>query len=137
MLNEKSLLSVNQIMIDLSQIACVKKNTFLKTTIENMSKTALGIAFIIDDQDRLFGVFTDGDIRRMILKNQKPISALFVDDISEHCNTNPIYINVNTNLIDAVKIMEDKGICDLPVVCDNEKLCGLVHLHPAIKKFLE
>jgi CBS domain-containing protein len=137
MSNKKSLLSVDQVMLDISEIACVRKDTFLKATIECMSKTALGIAFILDDEGCLFGVFTDGDIRRMILKYQKPISALFVDDISVHCNTNPASININTNLLDAIKIMEDKGICDLPVVKDKNKLCGLVHLHPAIKKIIK
>ena len=136
MLNKKSVISIENIMLNLSQIACVKKNTFLKTTIENMSKTSLGIAFVLDDEGILCGVFTDGDIRRMILKNQKPMSALFVDDIAKYCNSNPICININTKLLDAVQIMEEKGICDLPVVNDDNKLCGLVHLHPAIKKII-
>ena len=136
MLNKKPAILIENIMLNLSQIACVRKNTFLKTTIEIMSKKSLGIAFILDEEGALYGVFTDGDIRRMILKNQKPISALFVDDIEKYCNISPICININTKLMDAVKIMEEQGICDLPVVSDKNKLCGLVHLHPAIKKIL-
>ena len=137
MSNSKSKMLVDDIMLGLNQIACVKKDTFLKTTIEHMSNTSLGIAFILDDENKLYGVFTDGDIRRMVLKNQKPISALFVDDISEHCNISPIFVNTNTNLMDAIKIMEDNGICDLPVLSNNKTLCGLVQLHPAIKTILE
>lgn len=137
MSNSKLNIPVEEVMLTLNQVACVKKDTFLKNTIEQMSKNSIGIAFVLDEYSKLYGVFTDGDIRRMILKNQKPISSLFVDDISQHCNINPIYIQNNTILMDAIKIMEDNGICDLPVVNENKTLCGLIHLHPAIKKILD
>lgn len=137
MSNSKLNISVEEVMLSLNQVACVKKDTFLKNTIEQMSKKSIGIAFVLHDDGKLYGVFTDGDIRRMILKNQKPISSLFVDDISQHCNINPIYIKNNTMLIDAIKIMEDNGICDLPVINEDKILCGLIHLHPAIKKVLD
>mgnify|MGYP003330082119 CR=1 FL=1 len=49
-----------------------------------MCDFGLGIACIVNSQKELKGVFTDGDIRRLILKVQKPIAALFVDDVKDY-----------------------------------------------------
>ena len=101
-----------------------------------MCNYGLGVACIVNSKNQLEGVFTDGDIRRLILKVQKPIAALFVDDVKDYCTKIYSSINPDTSLKSAILLMEELNIWDLPVVDDQNNLKGLLHLHPALKKLL-
>ena len=101
-----------------------------------MGKFRLGIVCVVDENEKLLGIVTDGDIRRKLLKVQKPMSAFFIDDVIKHSIKNPITVQPETSLKTAVELMGDKQIWDLPVVDGDGKLKGLLHLHPAIKKLL-
>lgn len=129
-------LLVAEVMIGLNSIPIVPKNMLLKEALEEMGAHRLGIACVIDDNGRLLGILTDGDIRRKLLKIQKPFSAFFVDDALDHAKKNPTVINPEEVLNTAVAIMESKGIWDLPVVDSNQVLVGLLHLHPVVKTLL-
>jgi DeoR family transcriptional regulator, catabolite repression regulator len=94
------------------------------------------MACIIDDSGKLLGVLTDGDIRRKLLKIQKPFSAFFVDDALDHAEKNPTVTRSEEILSSAVAQMETKGIWDLPVVNDEQILVGLLHLHPVVKTLI-
>ena len=79
---------------------------------------------------------TDGDIRRKILNVQKPFSALLSDDLVLHINRKPSKAKINDSIVMCLKIMEQKLIWDLPVVDKNNKLLGMLHLHPIVKKLV-
>ena len=81
-------------------------------------------------------VLTDGDIRRLILKVQKPISATFVDDAFSYATKNFAYVYEETPLEKALLKMEKLRIWDLPVINIQRELKGLLHLHPALKLVL-
>ena len=116
----------------------VQQTTLLKQVLEEMNKFRLGVACIVDDDEKLIGIFTDGDIRRLLLKSQKPFAALFVDDIIQHANTSPATISGNASLQEGIILMEEKEIWDLPVVSENgSTFLGLLHLHPAIKAVMD
>jgi len=127
---------VGDVLLPLDRIAVVKPTTLLKTTLEAMARFRLGVAAIVDETGALLGVFTDGDIRRMLLRDQKPFPALFADDIIRHATRHPIVIGPDESLARAIVVMEEKGIWDLPVVDKDGRLKGLLHLHPAIKAVL-
>jgi arabinose-5-phosphate isomerase len=129
-------LQVGAVMLPLDRIPVVKPTTLLKTTLEAMAHLRLGIAAIIDDAGMLLGIFTDGDVRRMLLRDQKPFPALFADDIIRHATRNPTVIGMDEKLARAIAVMEEKGIWDLPVVDKDGCLKGLLHLHPALKAVL-
>lgn len=82
------------------------------------------------------GILTDGDIRRKLLKVQNPLSALFIDDCIEHAILNPVVSSPETSLKEAIIVMEEHQVWDLPVVDENGILIGLLHLHPAVKALL-
>ena len=71
-----------------------------------------------------------------VLKSQKPISALFIDEAEKYSIKNPQTIEPEMKLVDAVKLMDEKKIWDLPLTDNNNKLIGLLHLHTAISKIL-
>lgn len=129
-------MKVKDVMITLDKFPVVLENLFLKEALDLMNEKRLGIACIVDQNNILKGILTDGDIRRKLLTVQKPLSAFFVDDCIEHAILNPTVTYAESFLKDAVEQMEKKQIWDLPVVDENGKLIGLFHLHPAIKALL-
>ena len=128
---------VSDVMMTPGQFAVIKQTTLLKEALEDMGKYSLGIVCIVDNENKLCGILTDGDIRRKLLKVQKPFSAFFVDDASIHSIGNPVCCKANDSLNTVVSIMGEKKVWDLPVIDKDQKLLGLLHLHPAVKVLLE
>ena len=129
-------LTVKEVMLSCDKFPVVNQKELLRETIIEMCNFGLGIACIVNTDYELKGVFTDGDIRRLILKVQKPIAALYVDDVIDYSTKEYISIMPETSLKNAVLIMEKLNIWDLPVVNEQKYLKGLLHLHPALKKLL-
>ena len=127
-------LIVRDVMIALGSFPVVKKDTILKEAIETMESSNLGIISVVDNNDTLLGIITDGDLRRKLLKVQKPLSFFLIDDVVDHCIKEPLTTLSEVKLTDALKIMEDNEIWDLPVVNENKKLMGMLHLHQVVKK---
>ena len=128
---------VSDVMLTPGQFPVINKTTLLKEALEEMGKHSLGIVCIVDNENKLCGILTDGDIRRKLLKVQKPFSAFFVDDASIHSIIKPVCCKANDLLYSVVTIMGEKKIWDLPVIDKDQKLLGLMHLHPAVKTLLE
>ena len=128
---------VSDVMLTPGQFPVIKKTTLLKEALEEMGKHGLGTICIVDDKNKLYGILTDGDIRRKLLTVQKPFSAFFIDDASLHSITKPVCCKANDLLFKVVTIMGEKKVWDLPVIDKDQKLLGLLHLHPAVKALLE
>jgi arabinose-5-phosphate isomerase len=133
--NNKTML-VSDVMMGLGRVPVIEEAVILKEALEEMGRTRLGIVCIVDGNNKLLGILTDGDIRRKLLKVQKPFSAFFVDDALDHAIRAPMTIKPGDTLVRAVDVMEQKQIWDLPVVDDNGLLVGLLHLHPAVQALL-
>ena len=128
---------VSDVMLTPDRFPVIIQTTLLKETLEEMGKFGLGTVCIVDNENKLCGILTDGDIRRKLLKVQKPFSAFFVDDVSIHSIRKPVCCKANDSLYTVVQIMGEKKIWDLPVIDKDHKLLGLLHLHPAVKVLLE
>ena len=129
-------IAVKEVMISVNHFPILSSNCFLKEALEKMDKFKLGIACIVNDNFNLMGIITDGDLRRNLLKVQRPLPAYFLDNCIKHSIVNPLIIYDNDNLIESLNEMESKQIWDLPVVDKNKKLVGLLHMHQALKKVL-
>lgn len=127
---------VKDVMMSLDRVPVIGEEVILKEALEEMGRSRLGIACIVDSGRKLMGILTDGDIRRKLLKVQKPFSAFFVDDALDHAIRSPITIKPADSLVEAVALMGKKRIWDLPVVDDQGTLIGLLHLHPAVEALL-
>ena len=136
MFTQKNNMLVNEAMLALDRAPLVHKESILKEAMEEMGRTRLGIVCVVDADKSLLGILTDGDIRRKLLKVQKPFSALLVDDALDHAIRTPTTIEPDDTLVRAVELMEAKQIWDLPVVSNEGKLVGLLHLHPAVQALL-
>lgn len=134
-LNNSTML-VKEVMLPLNRFPVIGEQVILKEALEEMGRSRLGIACIVDSNKKLLGILTDGDIRRMLLKVQKPFSAFFVDDALDHAIRSPLTTQPGDTLTHAVGLMGQKQIWDLPVVDNHGVLLGLLHLHPAVEALL-
>ena len=132
----KSNILVSDIMMSLDRVPVIRETVIFKEALEEMGRMRLGIACIVNAQNMLLGILTDGDIRRMLLRVQKPFSAFFVDDALVHAIQSPMTIAPADTLVHAVRLMDEKHIWDLPVVDTAGVLVGLLHLHPAVEALL-
>lgn len=127
---------VSEVMLPLNRFPIIAEREILKEALEAMGRFRLGIACVVDNNAKLLGILTDGDIRRKLLKVQKPFSAFFIDDALVHAIRTPVTILPTDTLMRAVELMGKKQIWDLPVVNEDGKLVGLLHLHPVIQALL-
>jgi CBS domain-containing protein len=133
----KSEITVEQVLLPLDRIPVLKPQDLFRDALEAMSQARLGIVSIVDSEGKLIGIVTDGDVRRVLLNTQKPLAALFMDDVITHSMATPTTVELDSSLADAVDLMGQKQIWDLPVVDGDGRLCGLLHLHPAIEALME
>ena len=129
-------MNVKNIMLSKNDFPILNQNAIFKNALDSMSNSRLGIVCLIDEKSKLMGLITDGDVRRKLLSNQKPLSAIMVDYAVKHSIINPVCCNENDSLESAVRLMGDNEVWDLPVLNETGELVGLLHLHNAVKVLL-
>ena len=107
----------------------VNSKQTLKEVIVEISSKRLGVAAVVDN-NKLIGIVTDGDLRRMLGKDLD-INQLTVKDIM---STSPKTIQQNSLAIEALHYMEDKSISQLLVVGENNAYLGVIHLHDLLRE---
>ena len=126
-LGKRLYLRVSDIVVN-NQRPEVDSNTSVKEVIVEISKKMLGVT-AVSEKGKLVGIVTDGDIRRMLNKHDN-ISGLIAKDIM---TSNPKTISVDVMAVEALELMQNKGISQLLGVKDN-KYVGVVHLHNLINE---
>jgi CBS domain-containing protein len=134
---KNSALRVADAMLPMGKFPVVAPSRLLKPALEEMGHARLGIVCIAGEDGKLAGILTDGDIRRQLLKMQKPFSSFFSDDVIDHAVVSPTTVLDSASLRTAVDLMEARQIWDLPVLDSAGKLCGLLHLHPVVQLLLQ
>src|SRR5262245_21535429 len=103
----------------------------LKEVIVEISSKRLGATAVVDGNDKLLGIITDGDLRRMLEKNIN-LDHITASDIM---TSTPKTIGPDELAVDALDIMRKKSITQL-VVVENGKYLGFIHLHDLIREGL-
>ena len=106
----------------------VNKNTSVKDVIIEISEKMLGVTAVVEN-NKVIGIITDGDLRRMLSKTDN-FSAYTANDIM---SANPKCIDNDAMAVDAMELMETNGISQL-LVEENGNYAGVVHLHDLIKE---
>lgn len=114
-----------------NEIPKVLEDADIQTVILEMTSKRLGATAVVNEQDELLGIVTDGDLRRM-LRYQKDFSTLQAKDIM---NATPKVVSPEEYAASALAIMQEKSITQL-VVVEDKKLLGFVHLHDLLKEGL-
>ena len=115
-------------MLDTTHKPIVAPDANIKNVIVEISEKRLGVTAVVD-KDKVIGIITDGDIRRMLNKSEI-ISGLTALDIM---TKNPKMIKSTDLVSDALSILEDFSITQL-VVVDNDEYKGVLHLHDILKE---
>jgi arabinose-5-phosphate isomerase len=126
-LGKKLLLRVKD-MLDETHKPSVKPNSSIKEVIFEISAKRLGVTAVIENE-KVIGIITDGDIRRMLNENDT-FTHLTAKDIM---TKNPKMIQSTTMVAEALNILEDFSITQL-VVVDNGEYKGVIHLHDILKE---
>ncbi len=95
----------------------------IKETLQVIDKSALQIAFVVDDENHLLGAVTDGDVRRSILRGEE-LSA----SVEGIMNTHPIAAQQGTERAALLRLMRSKVIRQIPLLDKEKHLVGLAQL---------
>jgi len=121
----KKLARVRTLMHSGESIPRVGPDTRMPEAIYEMSRKGLGMTTVVEGE-RLLGVISDGDLRRLLQRCGHDIMEL---PAAECMTRNPRVIGPNEFATAALSIMEQKKITSLPVVDSDGKLQGILHLH--------
>jgi arabinose-5-phosphate isomerase len=121
----KKLARVRTLMHVGEAVPCVGPETHMPDAIYEMSRKGLGMTTVVENE-RLLGVISDGDLRRLLERRGKDIMDL---PAAECMTRNPRVIDPNEFAAAALNIMEQKKITSLPVVDAEGRLQGILHLH--------
>jgi arabinose-5-phosphate isomerase len=116
---------VEEVMITGRQMPRVTQDAAALTAIEEMDVKNKGFVLVTDGENRLTGILTDGDLRRMIRKGTDFKSK----NIAELMTGSPKTIQANASLAETIEFMQRDEITTLAVVDKNRKLQGYIHLH--------
>lgn len=115
-------------LIEKNELPQVAPNTLIKDVIIEISKKRLGTTAVVEN-NKIIGIITDGDLRRM-LKDNSDISGLVATDIM---SKNPKTIQADAMAIKALETMETNNITQI-LVEEQNNYVGVVHLHDLLKE---
>lgn len=116
-------------VISNNQVPLVAPNTQLKDVILEISSKRLGATAVVDMENNLLGIVTDGDLRRMLQKESN-IGAIKAEDIMTR---SPKKIDKGEFAVKALQLMQENNISQL-VVNDGSRVVGFIHLHDLLKE---
>ena len=128
-LGRRLLLHVKDLMHVGDCLPLVSPETSLRDAIYVMTTAGLGTTFVVKDEDCLVGIFTDGDVRRLLQRESNPLEKPMGDVMTEK----PKVIAEDALAAEALKLMEDNSITVLPVVTDKGQVRGALHLHDLVR----
>jgi len=129
-LGRRLIYTVEDIMLKGDSLPLVSVNSLLKNVLYEISEKRMGMAIIIDGKKNLKGIFTDGDLRRI----QETTSINFDSKISRFMKKNPLTIEPDKNISDAISLLNTKKINQLVVLNKNKKVIGALSIHTLLEK---
>jgi len=124
-LGRRLLTRVADIMRNASAVPCVKQSASVFEALEEISRKGMGMTAVIDSGGRAIGIFTDGDLRRLIERKGDVRKLTVADGMS----LNPRHIQPEALAVDAAVIMDSHKLNQMLVSDDQGKLIGAVHMH--------
>ncbi len=129
-LGKRLLLHVKHLMHTGKDLPKVSPSTPMNQVLYEISSKRLGLTTIVDEQDVLLGIFTDGDLRRLIDKQQGFDVNLAVQDVMVK---NPQTISQEERVVEALERMNARKISQFVVVDDANKVIGVISMHDLIQ----
>ena len=128
-LGKRLLVTVSDIMHSGEQIPAVGCEMNLKQGLLEMTSKGLGMTVIIDEQKRVSGIFTDGDLRRVLDKGVDVNATLMREVMNANCHT----VRADQLAAEALEQMEKKRINALPVINEDRQIIGALNMHDLLQ----
>ncbi|PMP68968.1 KpsF/GutQ family sugar-phosphate isomerase [Desulfurella multipotens] len=128
-IGKKLLTFVEDLMHKGKELPTVYLDDGFEQVLYEISSKRLGVAFVVDNSFTLFGVITDGDLRRILEKYKSEVFSLKAKDMM---TKNPKTIEKKALAIKAANMMQNYSITSL-AVCENNKIIGVIHIHDIMK----
>jgi arabinose-5-phosphate isomerase len=128
-LGRRLLLKVSDLMHGGDTIPKVGADALLSTALMEMSRKGLGMTAIVDGDDRVLGIFTDGDLRR-VLDSEHDVRTVPITTVMTRGGRR---IAAGKLAAEAVSLMERHRITVLIVVDDADRLTGVLHMHDLLR----
>ncbi|TYB33325.1 MAG: KpsF/GutQ family sugar-phosphate isomerase [Flexistipes sinusarabici] len=124
-LGKKLLLKVEDLYHTGDEVPVINENELLSKAVIEMSSKGFGCTSVVDNEGKLVGIITDGDLRRSLEKYQN----IFDKPVYELATKNPKTISPDALAARALQIMEEFSITTILTVDDNQSPTGIIHLH--------
>lgn len=118
-------IKVSEVMHKNEELPLCSCSSNLFEILEEMTNKKFGCAIIVDDDKKIYGIFTDGDIRRKLLSGNN-ILSIPMDNL---INKNPKTIQYDISLLEAIKVMEEYKIQQIIIIDNNRKPVGIINFH--------
>ncbi|MEQ1619944.1 MAG: KpsF/GutQ family sugar-phosphate isomerase [Methylococcales bacterium] len=128
-LGKRLLLLVDDIMHTGDAVPIVDESALISEALLEMTQKQLGMTAIVDAENRVVGVFTDGDLRRMLGRNLDIHTTSITEVMTRHCAV----ISTGILAAEAMQIMEQKKINALVVVDKANHATGAVNMHDLVR----
>lgn len=128
-LGRRLLLLTDDVMHTGEQIPRSAPDDLLRDALLEMSRKGLGTTVIVDEAERVLGVFTDGDLRRALDRQVDVHTARIAEVMTHRCKT----IAPGTLAAEALRMMQQYKINALPVVNSTGKLTGVLNMHDLLR----
>ena len=129
-LGKRLLLHIADLMHTGDAIPKVSQQASLSDALVEMTQKGLGMTSILDEHNKVLGVFTDGDLRRVLEQGDINVHTLTIQDcMTANCFT----LKPNKLAAEALLIMDEKRINALPIVDDENQLIGALNMHDLLR----
>lgn len=129
-LGRRLLLHITDVMHAGDDVPRVREDATLSEALMEMSRKRLGMTTIVDDQQRLIGLFTDGDLRRTLDDAALDVRTAKIADLMTR---NPKTIGADQLAAEAARLMETHKISGLIVVDENRRAVGALNIHDLLR----
>ncbi|MFC1824158.1 SIS domain-containing protein [Thermodesulfobacteriota bacterium] len=124
-LGERLTIKVKEVMLTDDHIPRVVVGSLVEQAINEIDAKGIGATLVVDAENRLQGIITDGDLRRALMGN-RDVQTMKVEEIM---SPSPKIIDKDQKALEALGIMELHGITHLVAMDRQKRVTGLVHLH--------
>jgi arabinose-5-phosphate isomerase len=121
---------VKDLMRSGPSLPLVSEETSAQEAVKTVDRSKLGTTLVTNSQNKLSGIITDGDIRRLVASGRTFLKLAAKEVMTKHPQT----IAGNSPTYDALNIMEQRQITVLPVVNTRQEIVGILHLHDILGK---
>lgn len=128
-LGKKLILKVQDLMASGNDVPRIREDRLLMEAIQEMTKKGLGVVSVVDSQDQLVGIVTDGDLRRLIERR----ADIYAEVVSNVMVRNPKRTTADKLAVDALRYIRQQSINNLPVVDENNRLVGTITWQMIVK----